>query len=87
MGKIVLTKIRIQYMTTFVPKMSLTLVLKVKVAAIERTTPISIVADIKSKSCNFSSVSFVHVSCSANEVAHVLARWNELNAYSVFSNN
>jgi len=43
----------------------------------------SIVADIKSLTCKFSSMSFVHVT-RANEVAHVLAQSGEQSAYSAF---
>ena len=42
----------------------------------------SIVADIKSLTCKFSSMSFVHVT-RANEVAHVLAQSGEQSAYLV----
>ena len=43
----------------------------------DRTAAGSIIADIKSLACNFSSVSFVHVSRSANVVAYVLAQSGE----------
>ena len=57
--------------------------LKLKTVATDRTTTVSILADIKSLACKFSYVSFVHVSRIANEVAHVLARSSDC-AYSSF---
>ena len=49
----------------------------------DRTAAGSIIADIKLLACNFSSISFVHVTRSANEVAHMLIRSGEQSAYLV----
>jgi len=49
----------------------------------DRTATGSIVADMKSLACNFSSISFVHVTRSANEVAHMLIRSGEQSDYLV----
>ena len=50
----------------------------------DRTAAGSIIADIKLLACNFSSMSFIHVTRSANEVAHVPARSGEQSADLVF---
>jgi hypothetical protein len=42
------------------------------------------VVDINFLATKFVSVSFLHVTRSANEVAHLLAREGELIAYSIF---
>jgi len=55
----------------------LALIPKINAHVRDRTTTCFIVADIKSLACNFSSVSFVHVSRSANVVAYVLAQSGE----------